>query len=57
MIISKRNYRSSWRRGEQLDGQNDGSYELTAICLWSVVAVIMATLVGWLALGGDMYLN
>ena len=57
MIIAERNDRSSWRRGELLDGRNDGSYELTAICLWSVVAVIMATLVGWLALGGEMYLN
>lgn len=57
MILAKRNYRSSWRSGESLDGPSDGSYTLTAICLWSVVGVIMATLLAWLALGGELYSN
>jgi hypothetical protein len=54
MIIAKRDYRSSWRRGEPVSAQKDGNYELTAICLWSVVGVVMATLLAWLALGGEL---
>jgi hypothetical protein len=57
MIIAKRNYRSSWRPGEPLEGPNEGSYTLTAVCLWSVVGAIMATLLAWLALGGELYSN
>ncbi len=54
MIVAKRNYRSSWRAGVSPERQNDSNYELTAICLWSVVGVIMATLLAWLALGGKL---
>jgi hypothetical protein len=55
MIIAKRNYRASWRPGEPLEARNEGSYTLTAVCLWSVVGAIMATLLAWLALGGELY--
>ncbi len=54
MIVAKRDYRSSWRVGAAPEWQNDSNYELTAICLWSVVGVIMATFLAWLALGGEL---
>jgi hypothetical protein len=54
MIIAKRDYRSSWHPVAPLDGQTDGNYELTAICLWSVVGVILVTFLVWLALGGAL---
>jgi hypothetical protein len=52
MVIAKRDYRAAWRPGTPLERENDSNYELTAVCLWSVVGVIMGTLLTWLALGG-----
>jgi hypothetical protein len=37
---------------ESHDG--DKPFELVAICLWSVVAVALSTLLIWLALGGHV---
>jgi hypothetical protein len=54
MVITKRNYRAAWRPLEPLEPKNDSNYELTAVCLWSVVTVIMGTLLTWLALGGEL---
>ena len=52
MIIAKRDYRAAWRPGAPLERENNSNYELTAVCLWSVVSVIIGTLLTWLALGG-----
>ena len=51
MVIAKRDYRAAWRSGTPLERENHSNYELTAVCLWSVVGVIMGTLLTWLALG------
>jgi hypothetical protein len=52
MVMAKRNYRAVWRPVPPLEPENDSNYELTAVCLWSVVSVIIGTLLTWLALGG-----
>ena len=54
MVIAKRDYRAAWRPGAPLARENNSNYELTAVCLWSVVSVIMGTLLTWLALGGEL---
>jgi hypothetical protein len=51
MVIAKCDYRAAWHSGTPLERENDSNYELTAVCLWSVVGVIMGTLLTWLALG------
>jgi hypothetical protein len=65
MITAKRDYRSSWRLGAPAGAMSSsrlGSpaewedrnkpYELIAVCLWSVVGVVLSALLMWLALGG-----
>ena len=42
-------------RAHHWNGENDSNYELTAVWLWSVVGVIMFTLLTWLALGSELY--
>jgi hypothetical protein len=54
MVIAKRDYRAAWRPGAPLARENNSNYELTAVCLWSVVSVILGTFLTWLALGGEL---
>jgi hypothetical protein len=51
MTIAKRDYRSSWRHSAYMEWHRHSDYEITAVCLWSIVGVILATFLAWLAFG------
>jgi hypothetical protein len=51
MTIAKRDYRSSWRHSAYMEWHRHSDYEITAVYLWSIVGVILATFLAWLAFG------